>query len=1672
MAVEIPVYVDIQGAFDRAVKEIPKEMPKLEKVISQYALNMKIDFGGGDFKTVRNLLTDTTMSSKELETALVRVRKAFNEAVAKDAGKSKTSATVNNLAKAYGLLEQRAKGFYNSNAVAAMRLEDTIAKITFKINDLRAKMTGFAPGTDQFNKLNYELSIQQKRLTEVTKQQALYKAGVDASNTSIIKQSSLVRQLTGYFSGLYAAHTVLRFAKQVRDVTGELEYQRVALGHLLDDVNFGNELFAKTIEAAKESPFRIGQLVTYTKQLAAYRIEQEELFDTTQRLADISAGLGVSMDRLILAYGQVRAASVLRGQELRQFTEAGIPLVEELAEKFTKLKGEMVTTADVFKLISERAVPFEYIKEIFEELTEAGGMFYKMQEEQAKTLKGRWDKLKDAYDQALMSLGEDETFQHWNDVVLNVLNAIAKNLKGVVRLLNAASVGWLTYKVATSNAAKATVAFVRANTKATASMIKMFGVTGTLQAGIVALKQAWKQFTVALSANWVGLVLSAIATAITWFTTFKNKAKETTEELRELEEAIADMKQANEDAKYTRALVSAYKELAEKTSRTDAENRRFATTLSELKGLFPELADKIDAANVPLEKQVELLNEEIESRHALAVADARVKLDAQKQIIRGLEDEVAAAKAVYDAEARNLKIAERREEFAGKNTSAKQMEVLKNASIEAGNAARKASDAYEAAAKNLAEARRDAEELEEAIDPKKRTKDMQQWAVEVLELQKAILKKRPGDTAMVFTEEDLNNFTSVYDLSGKLKKKIEDLTASIQGMRSEYEAMAPEKKAGQAGRALEKEIGDAERLYEMAEAIRVTLGLVFSGNKESYTQDPFIQQMQERMKFMKDFKKGYDDLRNYMSKTGAMDREAETMLTRGLSLGVSAADQKRAAEDLSSWYDDAIRDAFKKAQRYGAGSDLTAFLSREITGSGNKEKALRDFQNLIQSLFDAKTDIDTAAATKNFEEAFKRITDELKRSETARNFYRNILDATGDEELATSMTVSVYGGIGADFTERMQQQLNAAMAAIDPSEVTDDLREAINKQDYSVILQNLEKFPKEWQQLLKDMASSSEKYNADWVEDIVKTYEKTKTYQERITDIQKQEAQKRKEITESDTLTPEVKAQYILASQNKEAREIAKVQLEARKDTYTWTKAFENLESVSDTTLRNLISLIDDYIKLYGRDLEPQQLKELVRQKELAEGQLNARHAYQASADALQRLVRAHRLSIKMQKNGLDATEAYEKAQDDERNAITDLEQAFESITTQMGATIDATKTLLSAFMKDEVAGYFGEQLDRLHTTMDGIEQAGIGIARLFANPLDPSAWVQTFSGLANVVSSIFGIFTASKMRRIDKDIEVQRGIVENLAKEYSKLEKAIANAFGSDYIHNYSKQLENLQAQMKAYQEQARLEEEKGRKADEEKIKEYQEAAESIEEQIADMEGQLAEFFTSTDVRSAAEDFAKAWIEAYKSFGSTTSAMKEKFQEMIESMITQSLAAKMMQTILDPLFREIDEMAKTGGELSAEEIATIAKATPEYVDRINAAMNSLMTELLASGYNVRQQAGGLTGIARSYATASEESINGLAAGVNTSLFYLSYVPTISADVAMIRAAIVGGAASPMSVTQNAAQTAAEAASFGDEIFRGQMQRIDENIAEMKRMLGSVITLKSANTNTHVVAVK
>ena len=233
-------------------------------------------------------------------------------------------------------------------------------------------------------------------------------------------------------------------------------------------------------------------------------------------------------------------------------------------------------------------------------------------------------------------------------------------------------------------------------------------------------------------------------------------------------------------------------------------------------------------------------------------------------------------------------------------------------------------------------------------------------------------------------------------------------------------------------------------------------------------------------------------------------------------------------------------------------------------------------------------------------------------------------------------------------------------------------------------------------------------------------------------------------------------------------------------------------------------------------------------------------------------------------------------------------------------------------------------------------------------------------------------------------------------------------------------------------------------------------------------MQTQLHEFFTDSDITSAAEEFANAWIDAYKEFGSTTDAMREKFEDMIQSMVVKSLAAQVMKNILTPVMNAIDEYSKDGA-LTASEIASISSMTKESIGTINSAMGTLMSDLAANGLNLRNTAGSFTGISRSFAGASEESINTLTAATNTQNFYMSYMPMISENVARILE-VMGG---------DATRKSPAGANIGSADYYNQMLAYMDYIPKMHETLtlllnafDSVRTPNTASTNTHCLVIK
>lgn len=221
--------------------------------------------------------------------------------------------------------------------------------------------------------------------------------------------SSAMQDLKSLFLQGGLIYGAKQFVDSIIQAGGLIDQQHIALRSILGDMQNADIMFQQIKSLALESPFTFSDLNKDVKQLAAYGVEYDDLYDTTKRLADMASGLGVSFERIALAFGQVRSRGWLDGKELRQISYAGIPLLNKLSEYYTKKEGKNVSTSDVKTRITGRGVDFEDVKQVFWEMTDAGGQFYNMQSVMSDTLLGKYNKMKDAWEIMLSDMASSET---------------------------------------------------------------------------------------------------------------------------------------------------------------------------------------------------------------------------------------------------------------------------------------------------------------------------------------------------------------------------------------------------------------------------------------------------------------------------------------------------------------------------------------------------------------------------------------------------------------------------------------------------------------------------------------------------------------------------------------------------------------------------------------------------------------------------------------------------------------------------------------------------------------------------------------------------------------------------------------------------------------------------------------------------------------------------------------------------------------------------------------------------------------------------------------------------------------------------------------------------------------------------------------------------------------
>lgn len=410
-----------KGASGMNIAELKQEISAIDNKLKDVDYNLTKTDQDALIKRKKMLQDELKYQQQMYEERAVAFQKALDKMVsAEQSYNNKQKRLYTDRAKSYQNENYKSNTSYqgalnfsatantlNRQVRAIEYLKEARMKLSTADTDYKHKLETLNAAIAEHNKKLKEAGINTKQLGEQTSYMAGY-------------LSRWAQRMAFAFS----ISSIKGFVEQLTEVRGQFELSQRSLEAILQNKPKADQIFNKTVELAVKSPFRIKDLVDYTRQLSAYRIESNKLYDTTKRLADVSAGLGVDMGRLILAYGQVKAAAYLRGSEVRQFTEAGINMYGELQQYFKEVKGEAYTTAQIVDMISKRKVTFQDVEAIFQRMTDKGGTFYNMQEIQAETLQGKISNLKDAFDVMLNDIGK-----RWEGLLKNSISFATSMLK-------------------------------------------------------------------------------------------------------------------------------------------------------------------------------------------------------------------------------------------------------------------------------------------------------------------------------------------------------------------------------------------------------------------------------------------------------------------------------------------------------------------------------------------------------------------------------------------------------------------------------------------------------------------------------------------------------------------------------------------------------------------------------------------------------------------------------------------------------------------------------------------------------------------------------------------------------------------------------------------------------------------------------------------------------------------------------------------------------------------------------------------------------------------------------------------------------------------------------------------------------------------------------------------
>lgn len=236
------------------------------------------------------------------------------------------------------------------------------------------------------------------------------------------------------------------------------------------------------------------------------------------------------------------------------------------------------------------------------------------------------------------------------------------------------------------------------------------------------------------------------------------------------------------------------------------------------------------------------------------------------------------------------------------------------------------------------------------------------------------------------------------------------------------------------------------------------------------------------------------------------------------------------------------------------------------------------------------------------------------------------------------------------------------------------------------------------------------------------------------------------------------------------------------------------------------------------------------------------------------------------------------------------LKEGLAEIDAGMSDIMQAGQFLSDTFSK--LGDAFGSDLmsgiaEGLNVAMDAVNSAMDGAkAGAMFGPIGASAGaaIGVVTSLASSIAKIHDKKNESRIQRLQDQIDT-------LDKSYDKLGRSIEKAYSKDASKLIDQQNKLLEQQKVLIQNQIKEEEDK-KKTDNDRIKEWRDQIDEINNTIADNKEAGKDAIFGSDIKSAIDDFANAYADAWAAGEDKAQSAKDLVRKMIRNMVTESIKA------------------------------------------------------------------------------------------------------------------------------------------------------------------------------------